>query len=492
MAENAVLGNPVILLAGSLKGGIAKIISQFVNLVTRIVFIAVLSRLIGPEEFGLFTMAMIFLGVFQVIATSGFAQAAIQHADPSEDQLSVLFIFGLGVAIAIAALCCAGAPFAANFYHEPRIVAITVALTPSFILTAAGAVPTALLQRQMRFVEIAWIEALSGLIGSALGIVLALLCYSYWSLVAAAIAWPATATLGAWVLSGWRPRWPRMAKDVVPMLTFGTTLMVNGLVVFASYNSEKFLLGRFWGASVLGIYGRASQISTMPTTLMGQATMSIAFAALSRLQDNPEHQRRYFSSFYLLVNAITVPISLFCFTFAPDVVDTLLGRGWDQAHNVLRMLAPSILVLGMINPTAALLMATGRQNRSLAIGLALVPVCLGAYIAGLPYGPDGVALAYSLAMMLWLLPHLFWAFHRTPVTVADSLLAVAPSLLAGLAGACAALAATQLSIFPRMPLFRLSIEGSVMGGVYLATLFLILKQNGRLEELKEVVRRQGI
>jgi PST family polysaccharide transporter len=283
-----------------------------------------------------------------------------------------------------------------------------------------------------------------------------------------------------------------MTKDVVPMLTYGTTLMVNGLVVFASYNSEKFLLGRFWGPSALGIYGRASQISAMPTTLIGQATMSIAFSALSRLQDNPEHQRRYFSSFYLLVNAITVPISIFCFAFAPDVIDTLLGRGWDQAHSVLRMLAPSILVLGMINPTASLLMATGRQNRSLAIGIALVPVCLGAYVAGLPYGPSGVAFAYSLAMMLWLLPHLFWAFHRTPVTVADSLLAVGPSLLAGLAGACAAVATIRLAFDPQMPLLRLLIEGGVMGSVYLVTLFLILRQNGRLEQLREVVAVKAV
>lgn len=486
-AGNAILGNPVTLLAGTLRGGIAKIISQFVNLATRIAFIAVLSRFIGPEEFGLFTMAMIFLGVFQIIATGGFAQAAIQHADPSEDQLSFLFIFGLVVAFAIAALICAGAPFVARFYDEPRIVAITIALTPSFILTAAGSIPTALLQRQMRFVEIAWIEALSGLVGTALGIVLALLGYSYWSLVAAAVAWPATATLSAWVLSGWRPRWPTVTRDVVPMLKYGTTLMVNGLVVFASYNSEKILLGRVWGASTLGIYSRASQISAMPTALIGQATISIAFSALSRLQDNPEHQRRYFSSFYLLVNAITVPVSIFCFAFAPDVIDTLLGRGWEQAHSVLRMLAPSILVLGMINPPGALLMATGRQNRSLAIGVVLVPLCLVAYIAGLPYGPNGVAFAYSLAMTLWLLPHLFWAFHGTAVTVGDSLRNVAPSLVAGLSSAGAAVAATRLSIYPQMPIFRLLIDGSVMGSVYLVILFLILKQNGRLEQLREIV-----
>jgi hypothetical protein len=78
------------------------------------------------------------------------------------------------------------------------------------------------------------------------------------------------------------------------------------------------------------------------------------------------------------------------------------------------------------------------------------------------------------------------------VTVADSLLAVSPSLLAGLAGACAAAATTRLAFDPQMPLLRLLIEGGVMGSVYLVTLFLILRQNGRLEQLREVVAVKAV
>ena len=69
------------------------------------------------------------------------------------------------------------------------------------------------------------------------------------------------------------------------MLRFGGTLSLNGLIVYIANNTDKVLLGRFYGAEVLGIYGRGYQLINIPIENLNSAIGLVAFPALSRIQD---------------------------------------------------------------------------------------------------------------------------------------------------------------------------------------------------------------
>ncbi len=66
------------------------------------------------------------------------------------------------------------------------------------------------------------------------------------------------------------------------MVRFGGTVTLNGLVVYVANNLEKVLLGRFWGAGALGLYGRAYQLVNIPTENLNSTAGEVAFSALSR------------------------------------------------------------------------------------------------------------------------------------------------------------------------------------------------------------------
>ena len=115
------------------------------------------------------------------------------------------------------------------------------------------------------------------------------------------------------------------------MLRFGGTITLNGLVVYVAYNLEKVLLGRFWGADALGIYGRAYQLINIPTDNLNSAIGGVAFSALSRLQNDPVRLKSYFLKGYSLVISLTIPITIFCALFADDIVLVVLGPKWTDA-----------------------------------------------------------------------------------------------------------------------------------------------------------------
>ena len=312
---------------------------------------------------------------------------------------------------------------------------------------------------------------------AAIAIGMAVAGYGYWAIVASVITGPLVVTIGAWAASGWIPGRPRRVGDVSTMLRFGGTITLNGLVVFAAYNLEKVLLGRYFGANALGLYGRAYELINLPTRIINNAIAVVAFSSLARLQGEPARLKSYFLKGYSLIVSITLPATIACAVFADDIIQVTLGPKWTEASTIFRLLAPTILVFGMINPLSWLLLSVGLQERSLKIGLVLAPLVICSYLVGLPYGPSGVALAFSTTMVLWLVPHICWCLHGTTISVRELFSAVGRALfsaaIAAIAGASVQHFATPVS----SAILRLALGGTVMLAVYILALLFVMKQS---------------
>jgi PST family polysaccharide transporter len=116
---------------------------------------------------------------------------------------------------------------------------------------------------------------------------------------------------------------------------------------------------------------------------------------------------------------------------ADYLVDVLLGPKWSDTVQIFRLLAPTLIATGLINPLSWLLFSLGMVDRSLKIGLVLAPWVIASYLLGLAGGPNGVAVAYSLAMLAWIVPHVIWATRDTPVRPAELLRVLIHPLVAG-------------------------------------------------------------
>jgi PST family polysaccharide transporter len=419
----------------TIRGGVARLSAQAANFSVRLVSMMVLARMLGPKDFGLVGMVTAFTGVLGLFRDFGLSSAAVQRASVTDEQVSTLFWVNVIVGTLLGCISIALAPVIAAFYHEPRLLAVTMALAAGFVFNAAGVQHGALLQRQMRFTALAVINTIALIVSTAIAIGGALAGYGYWALVAMAITSPLISTIGFWIATSWIPGKPRGGSEIRSMMHFGGTLTVNGLVIYIATNCEKVLLGRFWGVDAIGLYGRAYQLVNIPTDNLNSAAGEVAFAALSRLQDDPQRLKNYFLKGYSLVLTLTLPLTITCTLFADDVIQVFLGPKWKDAAVIFRLLAPTILVFAIANPLSWLLYSLGMIRRLLKMGLVITPIMIAAYCMGLPYGPKGVAFAYSTVMTLWLIPLVFWALHGTVISPRDILLELsrplASSIVAG-------------------------------------------------------------
>jgi O-antigen/teichoic acid export membrane protein len=398
-----------------------------------------LARLLSPQDFGLQGMVVAMTGILSLFRDAGLSAATVQREAVTREQTSTLFWINALVGASLSILGVLMAPMLALFYKEPRLFWVTVVSVSGFLFNSLAVQHQALLTREFRFGTLARIDILALTVSTVIGTLLAMAGYGYWALVGMAVSGPLVTAAGSWYCMPWIPGRPKRGSGIKSMLRFGGTVTLNSLVVYLAYNTEKILLGRYWGPAALGLYGRAYQLANLPVQQLNSALGTVAFPALAQIQGNPERLKRSFLTGYALLLSLTSVVCMLCALFADEIVRILLGEKWREAAAILRLLAPAVLAFAMVNPFGWLLQATGRAVRSLNIALLIAPVVVLGVIAGLRRGPAGVALGYSVAMLLLIFPIIIWATRGTGITLNDYLKTIWRPLLSGVVAGLAGL-----------------------------------------------------
>jgi PST family polysaccharide transporter len=460
------------------RGALASICGQGTNILIRIGAMLILARMLSPEDFGLVAMATACTGFLALFQDVGLSMATVQRRTITRAQTSTLFWINLAAGGILAALCAAVSPILAAFYHEPRLVWVTIATGAGFFLGGAAAQHRAVMMRDLRFLVLAIIDTLALILSVVLAIGMAAAGQGYWALVGMTLSGYVVSMIGAWTAGGWIPGPPQRGVGVWSMLKYGGMLTLNNLVVYIAYNTDKVLLGRFWGAQSLGIYGRAYQLINLPTQNLNSTIGMVAFPALSRLQNDPARLKSYFLKGYGLFLSLVLPVTMACALFAEDITLVFLGPKWGQAAPVVRLLAPTIAAFALLNPFGWFMQATGGAQRSLRMACLVAPVVILGYIIGLSNGPTGVAAGFSASTILLVCPIIFWATRGTSITMIDTLKVVMRPFLAILVGAGATLAASSFIHSVNLVVLRLIAANLVLFGVYILVLWFALGQKG--------------
>lgn len=460
----------------SMRGGAAALINQGVATGLQLGTTLVLARLLSPTDYGLQAMVLTLTSFFSFFKDLGLSIAVIQRETLSREQISTLFWINVGLGFFLMLAVAAMAPLLADFYKDQRLVGITLASSTIFFINSLATQHRALLDRAMRFTTGMKIEITSNVIGAIVAVSMAALGFGYWSLICQNISLPFVTAILVWFAVRWIPGRPHWSSELHSMVRFGGTVTLNSLIVYVGYNAEKVLLGRFWGPAALGLYGRAFQLSNLPMQQLSNSVGSVAFPMLSRLQGDPPRLRRSYLKSHSLVVSLTIPVVISCAVFADEIIRVMLGPKWHGAAPILRLLAPAILVFALINPTSWLLRSTGRVGRSLHIAMVICPMMILGIVAGLHYGPSGVALGYSAVMVLISVPILAWAIHGTGITARDYWDCVKRPLYAGILGGACGWCLKYLCHGTVGPATILVLGLSMSFGVYVFFLLIVMGQ----------------
>jgi O-antigen/teichoic acid export membrane protein len=390
---------------------------QGVSFLLQIGSTAILARLLMPEQFGLIGMVAAFTGFAQIFKDLGLSQATVQQKDLTHEKVSNLFwinvCFGLLAAIVVASL----SPLIAWFYGDVRLKNITIALSLSFFFSGLGVQHQALLSRKMCFNHLTMIGIIAMFLGSLTGIIMALMGFDYWSLVMKNISTSFYVTAGTWYMCRWIPGSPSRRAGIGSMLKFGADITGFNIVNYFSKNIDNILIGRFWGASALGLYDRAYRLMYLPMQRFRFPMTKVAFPALSALQNDPEKYRTYFKKLNEILAFVCMPLVMYLGIYSENIIRLILGEKWTEAAVIFRILAISAFILPVISTPDLVLQTFGLTRRYLIWGLVSSFITVIAIFIGISWGAVGVATAYTIRMYVIFFPSLWYRFRDTPISV---------------------------------------------------------------------------
>lgn len=423
----------------TIRGGFFVLGSNFICTAFRTAAAAILARLLVPESFGLLAMVVGITGFLSMFKDFGLSMATIQREDITDAQISNLFWVNVAAGVVIACIVAALAPAVAWFYREPRLTEVTLALAPTFLISAISLQHRALLRRQMRFSILEAVGIASQLVGIVVAIALAASGARYWALVARTASISITGTLAIWIVSPWRPGLPQRTAGMWSLLSFGGNMTAGRIVDYAVRHLDNIFLGWAWGPAALGFYRKAYQLLLQPLYQIGYPLTRVALPALCRLQDQPDRYRAYVRKGLSLMTFATVPLVAFALVEAREIVLVILGEKWLPTVNIYRAMAPAAFVQTFGLATSWGFIPSGRVDKKMKCNIVVGAFTIAAYTFGLRWGAIGVAAGFSAAAATRAFPQILYAFHGTPLRVKDVLFAVSRPLVAASGAAVAVL-----------------------------------------------------
>jgi len=363
--------------------------------------LAILSRLLSPEDFGVMGVAAIFVGLAELLSELGVGPAIIQHREINSKHLRVGFTIAILLGIVMVIILWAIAPFIALFFRNENVTSVLYGVSFSFFLGGFGVVSQALLRRKLQFQKLMWIDVGSYTFGYALvGLGMAWSGYGVWALVGATLSQSLLKSI-LLLIAEPHPLTPSFARqEFRDLIHFGGGITLARLFNYGAGQGDYFVVGRALGIEPLGIYTRAYRLMNLPANYLGRVLDTVLFPVMAKIQHELPRLTKSYLTGIAMIGIVCTPVGIIMVIMAPEIVNIILGSQWSEAIVPFQILALGVLPRVSYKIDNSLAKAMGAvYQRSARDAIYAVAVVLGA-IVGLNWGLSGVAFGVLGAVIL--------------------------------------------------------------------------------------------
>ncbi|MEM9123004.1 MAG: oligosaccharide flippase family protein [Pseudomonadota bacterium] len=357
----------------------------------------VVSRILTPQEFGLFAMALGVVGIAQALREAGVGIFLVQAETLDQAMLRAAFTVALILSFGCAALLAGIAPLAADFFKEPAVRELILVMAAGFLPVAISASVSGTLQRAMRFRSLFVINLSASTVYAVMALTLVIGGAGVMGL-----AWAMTASAFVHALvclpfAGGASRFVPGVEGIGRIVRYSGAASVSIILHEVSERSFNLIVGRILGAAALGLYFRAHAM----VGLFGRVLDSVhpvllpAFAQLKRKGDDVSGNLLKGVS---LLSGLSLAVYGFFSLVGEPALVFLYGSQWGEAgvlvaplclalsvgFSIDRLAIPTYIAFGRIDltilpqllltPFKAVVIFLGAQHSLLAATWSLVSV----------------------------------------------------------------------------------------------------------------------
>ena len=239
-------------------------VSKFINIFLGILFSAILSRILTPNDYGIVAIVTVFSSFFIVLSNCGLGIAVIQRKEFCQDDINSLFTFSIYFGLALTFVFILLAYPICLFFNNKVYLPICLLLSVSIFFNSINAIPDGLLRREKKFFLIGLRLIVVSLLTYGVTIVLAIFNFKYYALVIQSVV--SSLLIFLWNLKNIKVRFVRKVNWNILKSIFsysGYNFLFNFLNYF-SRNLDKLIIGKSLGNEALAQYNKAYHFMLYP------------------------------------------------------------------------------------------------------------------------------------------------------------------------------------------------------------------------------------
>lgn len=292
--------------------------------------IIVLSRILGPEDYGIYGVMAIFIAISDMLVDSGFSGALVQKKDITNIDINTLFFSNTAISLVLYVILFCAAPFIEHYYGIPNLTSYIRVLGLSILVFALSQVQNALINRNLQFRKSAIINIIASIISLIVAIGVAKLGFGVWALISQTLVSSVVVTALMWVTTKTRIRFNISKESFKFFWRFGSNVLGENILDTIVNNITTSIIPKIDSVEKSGLFFQATKISNVPINIISLSVDKFSFPILSK-----EKERLSFLEKARLINKnlilIILPIfPLLSYSTYP-VIQLLLGDKWLEA-----------------------------------------------------------------------------------------------------------------------------------------------------------------
>lgn len=382
---------------GALWVTAASLSARILNIISAII----LSRLMVPSDFGLFSIATAIITFSQGTTQTGFESALIQKQDRAEDYLNIAWTFELIRNLLLFLIIFLAAPQLSSFFKEPRAVDILRVLSLSLVLQGLRNIGVVYFRKEFNFDKQFVLEILPQAVYISVVIFLGFALRNVWAMILAYLASNLVACLLSYIMHRYRPRLDINLKKVKNLFHFGKWILGTSILSMIMGQGTSMFIGRFFGMATLGLYNRADTFSNMVFIQINEVVWKVGYPAYSKLHvDTTRLKNAYLRTLQLLA-AFGMPVAGGLLVLSNNFVHLFLTDKWLSIVLIMQIFCLQA-AFGLLNtPALVALQASGRPSSVAKITFLTVIIAASlVYPLSSRWGITGAMMALFLSVAI--------------------------------------------------------------------------------------------
>ena len=397
----------------------------------------VLARILLPNDYGIISLIAIFITIANVFVQSGFNTALIQKKDANETDFSSVFYLSLFVAALLYVTLFSTAPFIANFYDTPQLVAVLRVLSITLFFGAFNSIQNAVISKKMQFKKLFFSSLGSMILSGMIGIVLAYAGFGVWALVAQQLINQFSIIVILWFTIKWRPKLIFSFERIKELFSYGWKLLVSSLIDTLDKNLRSLIVGKIYSPSMLGFYNRGDQFPQLIVSNINGSIQSVMLPALSSEQNNKQRVKEMVRRSIITSSFLVLPMMIGLAVIGEPLVKILLTDKWLPCVPFLQVFCLSYALWPIHTANLQAINALGRSD--IFLKLEIIKKIIGLAILGISmfFGVYGIAIGTLISGIICTFINAYPNLKLLNYSYTEQIKDITPSLILSLIMGCA-------------------------------------------------------